>query len=71
MSITTIAIIYDIAILIAIALILTFVTLWLRAEWKYFKLGGKTWVFRAPKGKIGQRSKCQKAEIETKQEEKI
>ena len=29
----------------------------LRAEWKVYRLGGKSWAFRTPKGKGGEHGK--------------
>lgn len=40
-----------VAISVAIVCIIVLTVLMLRAEWKVYRLGGKSWAFRTPKGK--------------------
>lgn len=55
MNVVTALIISNVALVLAIALIILLTVAWLKAEYNYYRIGGKSKWFRAPKGKGGKR----------------
>ncbi len=57
MNITTWLIINSVALGVLAVLVVLLTAGMLRAEWKVYRLGGKSWAFRTPKGKGGEHGK--------------
>lgn len=53
MDVVTALIVSTVALAVSIVLMVVMVVLWLKAEYKVFRLGGKSWAFKNKKDKDG------------------